>query len=62
MVLILFSSFFFKGYLKISIQVIGPGDEPKTPPAEVSKESVDIEALVDRLSTNSIYLVHVLKL
>ena len=32
-----------QGYLKFSIQVIGPGDEPKPSPSEMSSESVDIE-------------------
>ena len=33
-----------QGYLKISIQVIGPGDEPKSPPSDIAQETVDIEA------------------
>ena len=32
-----------QGYLKMSIMVIGPGDEPKRSPAYVSPEEVDIE-------------------
>ena len=33
-----------KGYLKFSINVIGPGDDPKPSPSTMSQESVDIEA------------------
>ena len=32
-----------QGYLKISIMVVGPGDELKHSPAFVSPEDVDIE-------------------
>lgn len=33
-----------KGYLKFSINVIAPGDDPKPSPSDMSQESVDIEA------------------
>eukprot|EP00731_Ephydatia_muelleri_P021700 Em0014g291a len=33
-----------KGYVKVSINVIGPGDEPKHSPATMSPDNVDIEA------------------
>ena len=33
-----------KGYLKFSINIIGPGDDPKPSPSTLSKESVDIES------------------
>ena len=35
-----------QGYLKISIQVLGPGDNPKHSPSqtEIDQDGVDIEA------------------
>ena len=33
-----------KGYLKFSINVIGPGDDPPPSPSTMSQENVDIEA------------------
>ena len=33
-----------QGYLKISINVIGPGDDPKPSPSSLTQESVDIES------------------
>ena len=33
-----------QGYVKVSIQVLSPHDEPITPPEETSKEAVDIES------------------
>ena len=33
-----------QGYLKISINVIGPGDDPKPSPSTLTQESVDIES------------------
>ncbi len=33
-----------KGYLKFSINVIGPGDDPTPSPSTMSQESVDIES------------------
>ena len=41
-----FKMFFLsvQGYLKISINVIGPGDDPKPSPSSLSQEAVDIES------------------
>ena len=33
-----------QGYLKISMQVLGPGDEPKRSVSKIDDENVDIEA------------------
>ena len=33
-----------KGYLKFSINVIGPGEDPTPSPSTMSQESVDIES------------------
>ncbi len=38
------SFFSVKGFLKVSIQVIGPNDDPITIPEVTSQETVDIEA------------------
>ena len=35
-----------KGYLKISINVIGPGDDPKPSPSTLAQDDVDIESWV----------------
>ncbi len=33
-----------KGYLKVSVQILGPGDDPKPSPSELGQETVDIES------------------
>ncbi|XP_064383023.1 myoferlin-like isoform X2 [Halichondria panicea] len=33
-----------KGYLKVSIQILGPGDDPKPSPSDIGQETVDIES------------------
>ncbi len=33
-----------KGYLKFSINIIGPGDEPVPSPSTLSQDSVDIDS------------------
>ncbi len=33
-----------KGYLKVSIQILGPGDDPKPSPSDMGQETVDIES------------------
>lgn len=55
--------FGFQGYLKFSINVIGPGDEPKASPSTLTQESVDIESYVHNTksaehSPNSITVSH----